>query len=333
VLHDSALTIGLGVGDSYSSVCVLDSLSGEVLEESRVATRPAAIERFFARQPASRVALEVGTHSPWLARIVEAAGHDTIVANAYQVRLVHGTRRKNDRIDAEKLARLARFDVHLLKPVQHRSARAHADLARLKARDALVHARTNLVLHVRGIVKTTGSRLPSGSVDAFHQRARAHLPDELVPTRFGKGREVGPYLGLTPGQQQSGDRDVATGITKQGDAYLRRLLVQCAQHILHKGPDSDLKRAGVRLKERGAHTNKAVTAIVDGMQPDDPSFAGQFQGRPRSVVGPGRRSPFFLQAAGLLPIQPRIADVARPVDFDLQVELHGSIRIQRRLGR
>jgi transposase len=177
-----------------------------------------------------------------------------------------------------------------------------------------------LVLHVRGICKATGSRLPSGSVDAFHQRARAHLPSELVPAlapvldtlehltstikgiekelatlaerdypetqllqqvpgvgpltslafiltiehpaRFEKSREVGPYLGLTPGQRQSGDRDVATGITKQGDAYLRRLLVQCAHHILHKGPDSDLKRVGVRLKERGAHTNKAVTAVA-----------------------------------------------------------------------
>ncbi len=320
MLDDSALTIGLDVGDRFSSVCVLDSASGEVLEESRVRTRPEAIERFFTRQPSCRVAMEVGTHSPWLSRAVRAAGHDAIVANAYQVRLVYGARRKNDRIDAEKLARLARFDVKLLKPVQHRSSEAHADLARLKARDALVRARASLVLHVRGIVKTTGSRLPSGSVDAFHQRARAYLPSELTPalapvldtlehltntikriekelaavakrdypetrllqqvpgvgpltslafiltledpTRFARSREVGPYLGLTPGQRQSGDRDVATGITKQGDAYLRRLLVQCAQHILHKGADSDLKRAGERLKERGAHPNKAVTAIA-----------------------------------------------------------------------
>ena len=320
MIHDSALTIGLDVGDRYSRVCILDSLSGEVLEEGRLRTRADAIEQYFARQPSCRVAMEVGTHSPWLSRTVRAAGHETIVANAHQVRLVYGARRKNDRIDAEKLARLARFDVQLLKPVQHRSARAHADLARLKARDALVRARTKLVLHVRGIVKATGSRLPSGSVDAFHQRARAHLPSELVPAltpvldtlehltttikgiekelatlaerdypetrllqqvpgvgpltslafiltiedpaRFEKSREVGPYLGLTPGQRQSGDRDVTTGITKQGDAYLRRLLVQCAQHILHKGPDSDLKRAGVRLKERGAHANKAVTAIA-----------------------------------------------------------------------
>jgi len=82
------------------------------------------------------------------------------------------------------------------------------------------------------------------------------------PTRFEKSREVGPYPGLTPGQRQSGDRDVATGITKQGGTFLRRLLVQCAHHILHRGPDSDLKRAGVRLKERGAHSNKAVTAVA-----------------------------------------------------------------------
>lgn len=320
MVHDSVLTIGVDVGDRYSSVCILDAGSGEVLEESRVPTRPAAMERFFARKPASRVALEVGTHSPWLSRIVRQAGHETIVANAHQVRLVYGARRKNDRIDAEKLARLARFDVQLLKPVQHRSAQAHADLARVKARDALVRARAKLVLHVRGIVKASGARLPSGSVAAFHHRARQHLPSEFIPalapvldalenltgtikridnelaavakrdypetqllrqvpgvgpitslafvltledpTRFERSREVGPYLGLTPGQRQSGDRDVTTGITKQGDAYLRRLLIQCAQHILHKGTNSDLKRAGARLLERGAHPNKAVTAVA-----------------------------------------------------------------------
>jgi transposase len=66
------------------------------------------------------------------------------------------------------------------------------------------------------------------------------------PDRFEKSRMVGPYLGLVPGRHQSGDKDPQLGITKEGDTFVRRLLVQGSQYILGPfGPDSDLLRAGL----------------------------------------------------------------------------------------
>ena len=85
------------------------------------------------------------------------------------------------------------------------------------------------------------------------------------PRRFTSSKKVGPWVGLTPSRNQSGERDVSGGITKAGDAYLRRLLVQCAQYVLGRfGPDCDLRRFGLRLAERGGKNAKrrAVVAVA-----------------------------------------------------------------------
>lgn len=314
-----AVTIGLDVGDKYSQVCVLN-IAGVVVEETRIRTTQAGISRYFTGAEPGAVTLEVGTHSPWISRLLQDAGHEVIVANARKVSLVHGSSRKNDRLDAEKLARLTRYDASLLAPIRHRTAQAQADLARVRARDALVRVRASLVVHVRSSVKAFGQRLPSGYTPAFPKRAREHLPPELTgalepliasienltqrikqaekelaelaahaypsttllrqvtgvglltaltlqlviedPSRFQKSREVGPYLGLTPGERQSGDYNPKRRITKEGDPLLRRLLVQCAHYIIRSKTDSDLKRAGERILAAGGHRSKAVTAIA-----------------------------------------------------------------------
>ena len=233
---------------------------------------------------------------------------------------MHGATRKSDRIDAEKLARLGRYDVRLLAPIQHRGAQAQADLARIRSRDLLVRTRAKLVSNARSMVKAFGARLPRCSTEAFHHKVRDHIPADLLPAltpvldtlanlttsikeidatlseraataypetqqlrqnpgvgpitslafvltledphRFAKSREVGPYLGLAPGQRQSGDFDPASHIAKTGDTLLRRLLVQCAHQILRRPNDTDLKRVGERHLARGAHRNKAVTAVA-----------------------------------------------------------------------
>lgn len=85
------------------------------------------------------------------------------------------------------------------------------------------------------------------------------------PYRFGKSRDVGPYLGLTPGRKQSGQSDPQQRITKQGDTLVRRLFVQAAHQILQKrAPDSRLKRHGQRLIDRGgpAAYKRAVVAVA-----------------------------------------------------------------------
>ena len=63
------------------------------------------------------IAIETGTHSPWVSRLLESFGHEVLVANARKVRLVYGGDRKSDKLDAQKLARLARFDPRLLSPI------------------------------------------------------------------------------------------------------------------------------------------------------------------------------------------------------------------------
>ncbi len=85
------------------------------------------------------------------------------------------------------------------------------------------------------------------------------------PKRFAKSRTVGAWVGLCPDVKSSGDHDPALSITKTGCPYLRRLLVQSAQYILGPfGPDSDLKRYGLRICERGgkAAKGRAVAAVA-----------------------------------------------------------------------
>lgn len=125
--------------------------------------------------------LEVGTHSPWISRLLRDLGHEVIVANAGRVRMIYENNNKNDRVDARTLARLARVDTELLHPVRHRSAEAQADLAVLYARDSLVCIRTKLVNTVRGMAKSFGCRLPSSSPEYFPRKVRSHIPASLQP--------------------------------------------------------------------------------------------------------------------------------------------------------
>ena len=172
---------GLDLGDEDSLACLVDKATGDTLGEARVGTTRRGVTAFFSAYPPMRIALEVGTHSPWVSRLLSQLGHEVIVANARKVRLISQNRNKNDRIDAEVLARLARLDPNLLAPIQHRGPQAQADLAVLRSRNALVKARTGLVNHVRGVVKATGHRLPSTNTDAFAVNVRTALPPELTP--------------------------------------------------------------------------------------------------------------------------------------------------------
>ena len=155
---DQKLTIGLDLGDRSSCYCVLDE-RGEVVGEQKLGTTPKAMKEVFAAMPRSRIALETGMHSPWVSRLLSELGHEVIVAHARNVRLIGESRRKDDRLDARTLARLARIDPQLLSPVKHRSAKAQADLTVIRARASLVRARTALVNTARGLTKSYGERL------------------------------------------------------------------------------------------------------------------------------------------------------------------------------
>lgn len=316
------VTIGLDLGNRRSYFCMLDQ-TGTVVEEGKVATTRKALEHKFCGGPSVRIALENGTPSRWVSQLLEAAGHEVIVANPRQVRLIGENTSKDDRVDAERLARLARVDPKLLAPIQHRSDDTQADLLVLRSRDLLVGTRTKLINHVRGVLRSRGIQVPKCSTRSFEARAAEHVPDELQPAlapvleelhslnakiidydrkikemaverypqsqlltqvngvgaltalfflltiedprRFKKSRTVGAFLGLRPKRRQSGGQDPELRITKAGDRDVRRVLVQAAQYILGPfGKDSDLRRWGLRLADRGgkAAKKRAIIAVA-----------------------------------------------------------------------
>jgi transposase len=181
------MTAGLDLGDRYSYLCLIDQQNGEVMEEGRLRTTPEALRRRFSSERPLRVAIETGTHSPWVSRLLEECGHEVLVANARKLRLIYANKRKTDEVDAENLARLARLDPKLLYPLKHRGEGSQAHLAIIRSRQALVGCRTQLVNHVRGAVKSFGGRLPKCPARSFHKRAAEHVPEALGPA-------LGPML-------------------------------------------------------------------------------------------------------------------------------------------
>jgi transposase len=155
--------------------------AGDCEREATVPTTVAGITRYFEGRARCRVVLEVGTHSPWVSRWLEEFGHEAIVANPSAMFAGRPRRRRNDRLDARFLARQGRTDVTLLYPLTHRSAAAQRDLEYLRARDQLVAARTKLINHVRGTVKSSGARLPKCSADAFAKHVAKDVPPALAP--------------------------------------------------------------------------------------------------------------------------------------------------------
>ncbi len=316
------LTIGLDLGDRWSLYCILDE-AGEVILEQKLATTAEAMQQTFAKFPRSLIALETGTHSPWVSRRLGELGHQVLVAHAQKVQLITKSTRKDDRHDARTLARLARIDPELLGPVRHRSAKAQIHLTVIRARAALVSTRTALVNAARGLTKSYGQRLRKCGTEQMNREIAQGLSPELRevlepllqeveslneriqeydarmekiaresyphvallkqvkgvgtqialtyvltledPQRFRKSRDVGCFLGLRPGRRNSGQSEPQKHISKEGDRYLRTMLVQGAHYILGPfGEDSDLRRWGRKLAERGGKNAKkrAVVAVA-----------------------------------------------------------------------
>jgi len=296
---------------------------GEMVREGQVATTKGGMLETFGSLGRVRIAIEVGTHSPWVSRLLEGLGHEMIVANPKQVKLITESSRKDDRLDAPTLARLARIDPQLLRPIQHRSYKAQGVLMIIRVRAALIAVRTSLVNTARGLAKSMGERLPKCDADQMGVLQAVSLPPELRQVlepllkevesltekikdsdreieqiarkdypetallqqvagvgplialtfiltiedkdRFQKSRDIGCYLGLRPRRSDSGKSQPQLRITKEGDPYLRTMLVQGAHYIVsRRGPDTDLKRWGLHLSKHGGKRGKkrAVVAVA-----------------------------------------------------------------------
>jgi transposase len=317
-----SVTIGLDLGDKWSEAAIVDA-RGDVVERVRARTTRAGFAKAFAGYEGCRLILEVGTHSPWVSRVLVERGFDVIVANPRRVRLIAQGDAKTDAFDAELLARLGRVDPNLLSPIVHRGEAAQRDLVLIRSREGLVRSRTQLVNQVRGFAKSLGLRLPKCTTRGFPKRVAEAAEHELFPGcavllemidrlngeirrmdreierlcreqypetqrlrqvmgvgpitalcfvltledpgRFATSRSVGAYLGLRPRIRNSGSQEPQLGITKGGDVLLRRYLVTSAHYVLGPfGPDTDLRRFGQRLSERGgkAAKKRAVVAVA-----------------------------------------------------------------------
>jgi transposase len=322
IFKHAKLTIGLDLGDRSSYYCILDE-AGNVIWERNVPTTSNGIRQAFGRIPRCRIALETGTHSPWVSRQLSELGHEVIVAHARNVRLIGESSRKDDQVDARTLARLARIDPGLLGPVRHRSAQAQIHLTVIRARAILVSTRTALVNAARGLTKSYGERLNKCGTEQMNRGSSQGLSQELRealdpllreieslneriaeyngrieqiakevhpevarlkqvkgvgtlialtyvltlddPQRFRRSRDAGCFLGLRPGRRNSGKSEPQLHISKEGDRYLRTLMVQGAHYVLGPfGQDSDLRRWGLKLAERGGKNAKkrAVVAVA-----------------------------------------------------------------------
>src|SRR6202049_3310811 len=153
LFNEHKLTMGLDLGDRWSFYCVLDE-AGQVILVQKLSTTPEAMKQTFGKIQRSLIALETGTHPPWVSRLLTELGHEVIVAHAQKVQLIAKSNRKDDRHDARTLARLTRIDPALLGPGWHRSVQAQIHLTVIRARAELVSARTALVNAARGLVKS-----------------------------------------------------------------------------------------------------------------------------------------------------------------------------------
>lgn len=314
-------TVGMDLGDKMNRYCVLNE-AGDVVRRGEVKCTKVGLRKLFGSMGPCLVAIEAGAHSPWVSALLESLGHEVLVGNPRQLPLITRNDVKTDERDAELLARIARLDPSMLRPIHHRGHQAQMDLSVLKARDSLVQVRGKLIKQVRSLVKGIGERLPKCSTESFCVKV-TELPEELKPAlaplmeviedltkkireyetriericeerypetevvrtvqgvgavtglafvltledphRFAKSRRVGAYLGLTPKKKQSGASDPQLRITKAGNTYTRRLLVQSAQYML--GPfaqDSALRDWGLKLQARGGKYAKkrAVVAVA-----------------------------------------------------------------------
>src|SRR5690606_36632084 len=120
-------TVGLDLSDKKRYYVILDG-DGEVVEEGKVATTTKALQRKFGNVEPMLIALEAGTHSGWVSRLLESLGHEVLIANPRRLRMIYENKNKGDRVDAYYLARVARVDPKVLHPIQHRTEEAQQDL-------------------------------------------------------------------------------------------------------------------------------------------------------------------------------------------------------------
>ena len=170
---------GIDLHLKSSEVCVVDE-SGEISERAKIPTTEKSFVRWFGGRAPMRICIEASGLSPWVARILAGLGHEVIVANAQRVRLIAESTLKNDKVDAETLARLVRMDPALLCPIHHRSEETQRLRGMLRVRRTLVNGRTACLNTARGLLRSFGYRVPGQRPERLARAlTTGKVPDEL----------------------------------------------------------------------------------------------------------------------------------------------------------
>jgi transposase len=188
--------VAIDLHDEYSQICVMND-SREVLAEAKVPTTRAALSDFFSQRASARVVFEAGPHSLWVSELLTELTHEPMVCHPRRVRLIAESRNKNDRVDAELLARLSLSDLELIKPIQQRSRDTLGERSIVRTRAALVQTQKQLRTMLRGLVKPFGVRLPRAKKKALLEAADTELPpmvrksvDALLATLATVGEQI-----------------------------------------------------------------------------------------------------------------------------------------------
>ncbi len=229
-------------------------------------------------RPRARILIEASPDSEWVARCLEALGHEIIVADPnFAPMYATRTRKvKTDRRDARAVAEACLLGAY--RPAHRLSDPQRHVRGRLGVRDALVQTRTRYISVIRALLRQQGSRVPSGSAEGFIQRVRAlPLPGRLLSV-------IAPLLAvMRPLNRQLAYSDATIEhlavqdprvprlpsvpsigpITKAGHSRVRWLLVQAALSILRRRPPQaeDLRTWALRIAARRG-TQVAVVALA-----------------------------------------------------------------------
>lgn len=159
-------------------VCGEKTSNGSV----KIANNKSAIQGFLQNFKKPRqvcVVMETGTHSAWLSRFIGNLGFEALVAHARDLALIYAADKKNDALDAEKLARLAQADRKLLHPIEHMDEERQKDLIILKSRALLVKQRTQTVNSIRGHMRSLGLDDSELTIKNMKKKALPGLPKEV----------------------------------------------------------------------------------------------------------------------------------------------------------
>ncbi len=169
--------IGVDLGDTKHAICVTDK-DGNILKEYFITITKQSFKKLIETYPQSLIAIEVGTHSPWISRYLTQLGAQVVVANARKLRAIYTNERKSDELDARMLAKIARLDIDLLHPIQHGTEEQQRDSLMIKLRASLTKQRAATVVTIRFTLKSLGIRIRSSSTRAFPNVARKYLQQQ-----------------------------------------------------------------------------------------------------------------------------------------------------------